>query len=245
MLRSWQGVGRSQVVLFVGALFALSTSLAGFLLTRLLWVRLQVLEQNLGGLRQGLEQEELRLQDLGGQGLEDSQLPGLLDNFPEVPGWSFLPLIVLGLAVVASLALVVLAAVRLLDDGSRLRRSSCGPATVTPQLSGITSTNPLNYKPHIKLVEECVDVVDELDRHMASFDAPRRELADHVMLRLREALERSGVEVISDDVFFDRGRHKPAGPSARDSSGAVISEILSPGFAIGQRVLRRARVRVE
>ena len=99
--------------------------------------------------------------------------------------------------------------------------------------------------PWIKLVEECVEMIDELDEHMAGFDAPRRELADHVILRLKEILERSGVEVISNEAAFDRSRHKTAGESAAPVPGAAISEILSPGFAVGRRVLRRARVRVE
>jgi len=96
----------------------------------------------------------------------------------------------------------------------------------------------------MRLVEECVEVVDELDRHMNTFDAPRREVAEHVVLRMEEVLERSGVEVISNEPTFDRGRHQPVGASATASPGAAIAETLSPGFAIGRRVLRRARVRV-
>ena len=56
----------------------------------------------------------------------------------------------------------------------------------------------------MKLVEECMEMVDDLDEHMGSFDAPRREVAGHVMLRLEEILGRSGVEIISNDTIFDR-----------------------------------------
>ena len=97
----------------------------------------------------------------------------------------------------------------------------------------------------MKLVEECVEIVDELDSHMDGLDAPRRELARHVVLRMEEILGRSGVEVIMNDATFDRARHKPTTASAATTPGAAISETLSPGFAVGRRVLRRARVRVK
>ena len=97
----------------------------------------------------------------------------------------------------------------------------------------------------MKQVEEYVEVVDELDEHMDSFDAPRREMAGHVILRLEEILGRSGVEIISNDAIFDRARHKPAADHATTDDGAAVRETLSPGFAVGPRVLRRARVRLE
>lgn len=97
----------------------------------------------------------------------------------------------------------------------------------------------------MKLVEECVAVVDELDEHMGSFDPPRREVAGHVVLRLEEILGRSGVEVISNDAIFDRARHKPDAEHAATGNGATVGETLSPGFAVGHRVLRRARVQLE
>lgn len=104
---------------------------------------------------------------------------------------------------------------------------------------------PEGEEPWVKLVEDCVGVVDELDRHMASLDPRYQELADHVIFRLGEVLERSGVDVISDDTAFDSRRHRPERASSRTSPGATVTETLSPGFAVGRRVLRRARVRVE
>jgi len=97
----------------------------------------------------------------------------------------------------------------------------------------------------MKLVEECVEVIDELDEHMGSFDAPRREVAGHVLLRLEEILGRSGVEIISNDAVFDRARHKPDAGHAATDNGAAVRETLSPGFVVGPRVLRRARVQLE
>ena len=96
----------------------------------------------------------------------------------------------------------------------------------------------------MKLVEECVEMVDELDEHMESFDAPRREVARHVILRLEEILGRSGVEIISNDTIFDRARHKPDADHSALDNGTTVGEILSPGFAVGPQVLRRARVRL-
>lgn len=100
-----------------------------------------------------------------------------------------------------------------------------------------------------KLVEECVEILDQLDGHMGGFDAPRREVAGHVISRLGEALARSGVEVISDEATFDRARHRPeaadGAPLAIAAEGAAVAETVSPGFAVGRKILRRARVRVE
>ena len=102
---------------------------------------------------------------------------------------------------------------------------------------------PVDDGSWLKLVEESVDLLDELDRHMASFDDPRRELADHVILRITEVLGRSDVEVITGDDGFDLKRH--TAPGHVPEPGAPIAETESPGFAVGARVLRRARVRLE
>lgn len=157
-----------------------------------------------------------------------------------------------GLMIMVSFVLVALAILALLTDGSVSRRptpnkpavpmhdaGTAHPKATSPPVAGRPEDGPW-----MRLVEECVEVVDELDRHMNSFDAPRREVAEHVVLRMEEALERSGVEVISDEPIFDRSRHQPVGAIATASPGAAIAETLSPGFAIGRRVLRRARVRV-
>jgi hypothetical protein len=107
------------------------------------------------------------------------------------------------------------------------------------------SEDLLENKRWLGLVEECVTLFDELDRHGASFDPQRREVAAHVCYRLQEILERSGVTLISGDPTFDRNRHRPEPAAAGIAAGAVIAETLSPGFSVGRRVLRRARVRLE
>jgi len=160
----------------------------------------------------------------------------------------YLLLLSLGLTVLASLALVVISGLTLLSGGLRSSRSSArseAPAPSHTETLELDRASPAEDGRWMKLVEECVEVVDELDEHMDSFDGPRREIARHVMLRLEEILERSGVEVISDDAIFDRARHKPDAEHTVTDNGAAVIKTLSPGFAVGSRVLRRARVRLD
>jgi hypothetical protein len=104
--------------------------------------------------------------------------------------------------------------------------------------------DPLDNRPWLKLVEESVALFDELDRHRVGFDPPRLEVADHVVCRLQEILERCGVEPISGLGAFDRNRHQPE-EAARVLPGATVTKTLSPGFRVGKRILRRARVCVQ
>jgi hypothetical protein len=106
------------------------------------------------------------------------------------------------------------------------------------------ATGLLDNGPWLKLVGECVDLVDEFDRHLSGLDEPQRDLAEHTISRVQEALERSGVEVILTAEEFDRKRHQPDGSRGPVPSDAMVAEVLSPGFAIGPRVFRRARVRL-
>ena len=161
---------------------------------------------------------------------------------------SYLLLLTLGLVVLVSLVLVVISALTLMFGGSRTGGSGVrSGASTLPQTetSSLERASPVEDGHWMKLVEECVEVVDELDEHMGSFDAPRREVAGHVLLRLEEILGRSGVEIISNDTVFDRARHKPDADHAATDDGAAVRETLSPGFVVGPRVLRRARVQLE
>lgn len=169
------------------------------------------------------------------QGYGSSSLPYLL-------------LLTLGVMVLTSLVLVTVSALTLLFGDSRRGRSVAGSGTSAlsqTETPNLERARPVEDGHWIKLVEECVEVVDELDKHMGSFDAPRREVAGHVLLRLEEILGRSGVEIISNDTVFDRARHKPDVDHAATENGAAVRETLSPGFVVGPRVLRRARVQLE
>jgi hypothetical protein len=179
------------------------------------------------------------------------------------PVGHYLLLLFCFLAAVALLVLIATAATALAYDTAMTDgRSASRPpdlGTPTAAVSRVPTTSRIaeptdipdeppdtpENGPWMKLVEECVEVVDELDEHKDGFDAPRRELAEHLILRLEEVLERSGVEVITDEPVFDRARHKPIANGGAAHPGAVISETVSPGFAVGRRVLRRAQVRLE
>lgn len=119
------------------------------------------------------------------------------------------------------------------------------PVTAEPEKAEPEALDgePLDNRPWLKLVEESVALFDELDRHRVDFDAPRQEVADHVICRLQEILERCGVEPVSGSGPFDRNRHQPDG-ATRVPAGATVTQTLSPGFRVGKRILRRARVQV-
>ncbi|MEJ2887955.1 nucleotide exchange factor GrpE [Actinomycetospora aeridis] len=95
----------------------------------------------------------------------------------------------------------------------------------------------------VDLAKSCVDLFDELDRSVGEEGEGSAE-AEHVMLRLAEILERSGVEIIDGEVAFDRRRHRNIDPTVRAATEAPLTETVRPGFAIGSRILRQARVRV-
>jgi len=138
------------------------------------------------------------------------------------------PLLFLGGAAVAALAIVALL--------------GFAPFTTAPVKPPPVSL--LDNRAWLKLAEECVALFDELDRHRNDFDPQRRELVEHMLFRLQEMLEGSGVEVIANKELFDRQRHQAVAPVASQTRQMAIAEVLSPGFAVRQRVLRRARVRL-
>jgi hypothetical protein len=128
------------------------------------------------------------------------------------------------------------------------------PQPLPPQKGPLPAATPPSMKPHtgdlldntqwLALVEDCIEVFAELDRNYASFDAPRQALARHISLRIEEILGRSGVTIIQGETTFERQRHQPEDATMSVASGTPIVETLSPGFAVGSRILRRARVRL-
>jgi molecular chaperone GrpE (heat shock protein) len=96
----------------------------------------------------------------------------------------------------------------------------------------------------MKLVGECADLFDELDSHLEGLDPAGREIAEHVCLRLQEILQRCGVELIDQEGTFERTLHQPVGPSLGLGTEAVRARVISPGFRVGRRILRRARVQL-
>ena len=95
----------------------------------------------------------------------------------------------------------------------------------------------------IALAERCVVLFSEMELHSPAFEPGCREIANYTCARLQQILEQSGVEIIVGEATFDAQRHQVEYPLG-GAVGAPIKETLSPGFAVQQRVLRRARVRI-
>jgi hypothetical protein len=119
------------------------------------------------------------------------------------------------------------------------RNDEGGPGRASVPVEGATANHAW-----LSVVEECVALFDELEGYAPRLDAARREMVSHVTCRLREILERCGVDPISQESSFNRDRHLVEYLAAPPEHGAAIVETLSPGFAVGRRVLRRARVRL-
>jgi hypothetical protein len=183
--------------------------------------------------------------------LRDPRDPWGFDVLGDLFGGSFGSLLIslaFWLAVGALLLIIATAVLSLASANSSIGRGEPRPVGIAPKVESPQPrerTTPPDKPPWIGLAEGCVELIDELDQNADGFDPLRRELADHVALRLEEVLERSGVEVIKDEATFDRARHRPVRGVGAASPGAIISETVSSGFAVGPRVLRRARVRVE
>jgi hypothetical protein len=118
------------------------------------------------------------------------------------------------------------------------------PVLVQPPLPPVSPPSPLDNKPWLDVTEECVALFDEFDQLSGQFEEERRELCEHVCARLRELLERSGVEVIEADGPFDRRIHQPIKRTAISDQTPPNVHVVSPGFKIDRRVFRRARVEI-
>lgn len=93
--------------------------------------------------------------------------------------------------------------------------------------------------PDSKLVRECVDLFDEMVE-IADGGGPAGEIADHVCSQLTELLQRCGVTILGEEPLYDLTKHQFIGskPKAPDSF-----TVVRPGFALGAKVLRRAKVK--
>lgn len=98
--------------------------------------------------------------------------------------------------------------------------------------------------PYRKLVEDCADLLEEYEQMLPRMNETVRPFAENVVDRLQEILERNGVASIEDETSYDIIRHKVE-PVKNVPQGAPILETLTPGLALQEKVLRRAKVRVE
>ena len=146
----------------------------------------------------------------------------------------------------------ILAAATLSSNVKPAEPITAQPAALEPAAPLIAATladlaspdDPLNNKPLMQLVEECVLLFDELDRLRPGLEASTQDFADHVASRVQEILERCGATIISGDLTFDHRRHQQETTDPLIADGSPIAETQSPGFAVGRRVFRRARVKL-
>jgi molecular chaperone GrpE len=99
----------------------------------------------------------------------------------------------------------------------------------------------------IEVAREVIDAVDNLERALESADGSAESLAagvEMVLGGLRETLSRNGVEAVDPKgEKFDPNRHEALStqPVEGTDSGVVV-EVLQKGYALGDQLVRPARV---
>jgi molecular chaperone GrpE len=98
----------------------------------------------------------------------------------------------------------------------------------------------------IEVAREVIDAVDNLERALEAADdgAALREGVEMVLGGLRETLSRNGVEAVDPKGDkFDPTKHEALStqPVEGTESGVVI-EVLQKGYALGDQLVRPARV---
>ena len=106
-----------------------------------------------------------------------------------------------------------------------------------------------------RLIGECLDVLDDLERALAAADggvgagadASDSTLMEGVALverRLRALLEREGVAEIDTEGVFDPHVHEALLTQPSEEAAGTILGVMQKGYVIGDVVLRPARVAV-
>lgn len=95
----------------------------------------------------------------------------------------------------------------------------------------------------VRVLEDVVCLQDEIDRMRKGLDDESSSALEHIGFRLEEIIDRSGATPIKGDRIFDIRRHRPA-PMAMVKDGTPIEETIRAGWREGDRVLRRATVKV-
>lgn len=107
----------------------------------------------------------------------------------------------------------------------------------------IGQPSKLDNKNWLKMQEEVIRLGDELDKLMPALLPDAKSIAGHIADRLTEILDRNGAEMIDSETVFDIRRHQPI-PSRPVPDGTPIIKVISPGWRVEDRVLRRAKVEV-
>ena len=97
----------------------------------------------------------------------------------------------------------------------------------------------------VKLAEECSDLMNEFDGYAERLETDEgKMMAEMVVKRMQELLERAGLERIDDETEFSVLRHTPI-PMQIVQEGTTIIQTRFPGLAMGNRVYRKSSVIVD
>jgi molecular chaperone GrpE len=99
----------------------------------------------------------------------------------------------------------------------------------------------------IEVAREVIDAVDNLERALESADGSSESLASGVEMvlgGLRETLSRNGVEPVDPKgEKFDPTKHEALSTQAAEGTDSgVVVEVLQKGYALGDQLVRPARV---
>lgn len=98
----------------------------------------------------------------------------------------------------------------------------------------------------IEVAREVVDAVDNLERALEAADdgAALREGVEMVLSGLRETLSRNGIDVVDPKGDkFDPTKHEALSTQpVEGSESGVVVEVLQKGYALGDQLVRPARV---
>jgi len=96
--------------------------------------------------------------------------------------------------------------------------------------------------PFVKLAEECAGLMNEFDGYSERMETDEgKMMAEMVVKRLQELLERAGLERIDNETEFSVLRHSPV-PMQIVQEGTPIVQTNFPGLALGNRVYRKAKI---
>jgi molecular chaperone GrpE (heat shock protein) len=116
------------------------------------------------------------------------------------------------------------------------------PPVVQPEIRIPAPVKLEDNKPFVKLANETADFMNELDALSAKVDENSSKLIGHTLMRMQEYMERCGVARIDEESVYDVIRHRSAS-GQHIAQGAPISEMIAPGLILGNKVLRRAKVK--
>lgn len=94
------------------------------------------------------------------------------------------------------------------------------------------------------VIKDCADLLIQLEDMEGRLDEKAKPLAEHVKINLQEIIERAGANRIDGEVRFDVARHQPV-PAKVVAKGSTIKATLGPGYEVGGKIVKRARVVLE